>query len=226
SNTTRWVFAIRSVSTRRPAAGWRSGRPVRKAARSRSASAICSSSGLRRSTVSSARSGTTLGRPGEVAMCPTVARSRPYRPESTISRTLTTTCAAASPASRRSSVGVVPAWAARPRSVTFCQDRLHTRDHADRAALVQQDRSLFDVALHGGVGRVEADRTIPAKPDPGQLATEPETGGVGQVIGVVEGQPPSCERRAEHVGAEADPLLLCPGGDQQRASGRDALLVQ
>src|SRR5699024_5532166 len=40
SNTTRWVFAIRSVSTRRPAAGWRPGRPARKAARSRSASAI------------------------------------------------------------------------------------------------------------------------------------------------------------------------------------------
>ena len=71
----------------------------------------------RHSSRSRARPGTTLNEPGSVAMSPTVA-THPGKSRVTISLTPSTKAAAPSAASRRASIGVVPACRASPSNTT------------------------------------------------------------------------------------------------------------
>ena len=62
--------------------------------------------------------GTTLKEPGSIAMSPTVA-TQPGKSRTTVSRTPSTNAAAPRAASRRPSIGVVPAWRASPSNTTL-----------------------------------------------------------------------------------------------------------
>src|SRR5699024_10397769 len=85
---------------------------------------------------------------------------------------------------------------------------------------------LFDMAFEVDVRRVEADRTLTLEADALELVAEPVALGIGEPIGMVEAQPSSGHRGAEHVRAEPDSLLLRPGRDDDRTHGPHPRLVE
>nr|WP_159053082.1 hypothetical protein [Streptomyces regalis] len=96
----------------------------------------------------------------------------------------------------------------------------------DLDLVLGENGALFDVALDVDVGRGEAyvDRSVEA--GAGEFPAEGETFAVGQGVGVLQGQAAGGDGTAEHVGAEADALLLGEEADLDGAAGGDAEVVQ
>ncbi|MEU6064581.1 M20/M25/M40 family metallo-hydrolase [Streptomyces sp. NPDC047082] len=86
--------------------------------------------------------------------------------------------------------------------------------------------ALFDVALHIGVRRGEAHVGRAVEAGAGEFAAEGVAVAVGQGMGVLQGQSAGGNGAAEHVGAEADALLLGEDSDLDGAAGADTPLVQ
>ena len=131
-----------------------------KAARRRSASLSLSLSVLRRSTVITARSATTLTRLGVSVSAPTVATCSPPRSRASLSREGRNLCrdvtgVAAHPHRRRA--GVVRLAGQRQLGPG---DALHALDRADGETLRLQRRPLFDVQFDIGVDVGLADRRV------------------------------------------------------------------
>src|SRR5699024_4301822 len=105
-------------------------------------------------------------------------------------------------------------------------DRLDAGDDADLPVLLGQHGPLFDMAFEVDVRRVEADRTLTLEADALELVAEPVALGIGEPIGMVEAQPSSGHRGAEHVRAEPDSLFLRPGRDDDRTAGTQPRLVE
>ena len=108
------------------------------------------------------------------------------------------------------------------------RDPLHALDHADRHALVLEDRSLLDVQLDVGVrGRGRRARERPGVADAHELVAEP-----GAVVGgadverLLERHAADVHEAAEHVGSEAGALLVGEEGHADRVVGLDAVRLQ
>ena len=134
--------------------------PARRRSR---ATAQCrsASSGWRTSTIEVGLPGITFATPGETATSPTVA-TRPGVWRATAS-TSPTVCAAAASASRRSSIGTVPAWpvaaAEAERGTRLPGDAGHD---AQRQPPLLEHRSLLDVELGVADQRARLARAAPS----------------------------------------------------------------
>lgn len=103
---------------------------------------------------------------------------------------------------------------------------LDALDDADGDFGFGEDRALLDMALDEGVrdgaafgrGAVEADAL--------ELVLDGLAVGVGELVGVVERYAAGGDRRAEHVGAEPDALLLREEADLDVAQRLDAGVVE
>nr|WP_219921863.1 hypothetical protein [Brevibacterium oceani] len=72
--------------------------------------------------------------------------------------------------------------------------------------------------------RVEQHGAVPAESDAHQFVAEPQSGGVGESVGVVKTEAPRGNGGAEHVRAESHAFLLGPRGHDDRATGPQARL--
>ncbi len=173
----------------------------------------CASSGARRSIEKRTRPGITLIASGLAAMRPTV----PASPASAAARrsTASTHSAAPASASRRASIGTVPAWPAAPRSSTSKREApLIAVTQPDGEPLRLEHRPLLDMQL--GISE-DVVATARGAPDRGgiEAVSQQCLGHAGAAIVA----PPE-QRRVEragkrlasrHRGAEAHALLVDEG---------------
>ena len=177
---------------------------------------------LRRSTVIVTRWAMTLTRLGNASSRADRRHLRATEPDGQGAR-LDAIEAATTIGSRRSRIGVVPAWADRPVIVSSLHEMPCTPVTAPmRDALVLQHRALLDVQLDERVRRRARHGHRAGVADPFELVADSCTVDADRVECVLDPQPTDVDEAAHHVGREPGALLVGEEADGDRAAGFDA----
>ena len=136
--------------------------------------------------------------------------------------------AAATSASLRSVIGVGPAWASCPVTVTSYQRCPWAPVTTPMVLpLVLQDRALLDMGLEIGADLPPADRGGAVVTDARELVAQQRAGRIVRPrLDLVDPEHAGEGARAHHRRREAAPLLVGPGGDFHRRVGLDPEIVE